>query len=1015
MARGSTVHVIIFLATATRWLTICADYSQVEGNTCTGHDQYPDSIIESYDDKNDVGECTTECDELDQCMSFSFGEVNGNKYCFLYTSSTPRNPPSGTTWFDCYIKQVGPGGAHYKRGNGHTNECPDFFYHVASEASCLEAAKSLANDEGAEITSVDQEFSQPRCHQYGPGEGRDVTWNSNTDTSYTDTWIYPICIKNPPPAQESPNASPTFAPTASPTTANPTLSPTASPTTANPTLSPTASPTSSPTSSPTNSPTTSPTGSPTTSPTDSPTTSPTDSPTTSPTDSPTQSPSMSPTYAPTVGFAPEIKDSYSMTFQANCSNGIMDQNETDTDCGSSACMGCGEGMDCVVNSDCFESTCVNFVCTRTLVEVKVLIEAIVLKLTCDQSKEACAETKQLQEASSAAPINEEELPDFVPAAITFEEASFEKETHTSSEFKKTFCEAVVEPLGIPPSRCAVLSVRSGSVIVDYVLIGISVGDSSIKTKTKNNGQETVVATNRLSQNQSFAATVAASLSQKLNDTLFSTATSSEAASVALPPNAAPSASSSLTPIIVIASILAIALATTAVFVPKQYLKLKAKNKVLAKVVAEKAIEAEIVDCKVKNAEKLKDKMEKGLDISQSDIHRMVSAFAGLEKAVRLIPFDDLHFEEELGKGAFATVHRAVLHRDFSFLPAYRRKEMLSKRREMVAVKQMHMKVLRDQKALDNFRNEVLLMASLRPHVNVIKLIGISLDGGPANMGIVLEYAGLGDLRSLLHKNDEEIEGGSWKERYLEIVLGIARGMKHLHRQSYVHRDIKPGNVLLGSSYRAKLGDLGESRVVDTNFKMTQLGTPYYTAPEILNDDFYDSKVDVYSFGILLNEVDTREIPYTDASTGRVRFVPKYVVDGQRPALHGASASKRKLPDSSPAIRDLIVSCWNSDPNERPTSREIVDILEKELKSFHRDLTFARKQISLEANAPIAKSRAQSSCVWNGVETAMRSPHIDEAMVRAKARVANGIIWWELKDTALYRVEGDNLELSPRGQ
>ena len=97
--------------------------------------------------------------------------------------------------------------------------------------------------------------------------------------------------------------------------------------------------------------------------------------------------------------------------------------------------------------------------------------------------------------------------------------------------------------------------------------------------------------------------------------------------------------------------------------------------------------------------------------------------------------------------------------------------------------------------------------------------------------------------------------------------------------------------------------------------MTQVGTPLYCAPEILKDDFYDEQVDVYSFGVMMNEMDTRELPFTDPDTRSSFFnALKVAEEHLRPVLHAKSTSKRKIEDSTNAVQEVIQQCWSAIPS-----------------------------------------------------------------------------------------------------
>jgi len=110
----------------------------------------------------------------------------------------------------------------------------------------------------------------------------------------------------------------------------------------------------------------------------------------------------------------------------------------------------------------------------------------------------------------------------------------------------------------------------------------------------------------------------------------------------------------------------------------------------------------------------------------------------------------------------------------------------------------------------------------------------------------------------------KLTGGlSWSEHLFDIMADCASVLKYLHNSRYyseqaheymeciIHRDLKPENMLLTKAFELKLADFGEARASEEKKTMSVVGTPLYIAPEVMRNDKYDSKVDVYSFGMCL--------------------------------------------------------------------------------------------------------------------------------------------------------------------
>ena len=145
----------------------------------------------------------------------------------------------------------------------------------------------------------------------------------------------------------------------------------------------------------------------------------------------------------------------------------------------------------------------------------------------------------------------------------------------------------------------------------------------------------------------------------------------------------------------------------------------------------------------------------------------------------------------------------------------------------------------------------------------MSLFGYSLTNfkGENHPIMITEYMSNGSLDSLFNNTDQKL---SPTKKYI-ILLGIALGMKYLHYKGIIHRDIKPGNVLLDENFHPKICDFGCSKSsTDAIFNLVlpdQEGTPIYMAPEIFSDGFSSYQVDIYAFSILAYELITGNAPF----------------------------------------------------------------------------------------------------------------------------------------------------------
>jgi serine/threonine protein kinase len=154
-----------------------------------------------------------------------------------------------------------------------------------------------------------------------------------------------------------------------------------------------------------------------------------------------------------------------------------------------------------------------------------------------------------------------------------------------------------------------------------------------------------------------------------------------------------------------------------------------------------------------------------------------------------------------------------------------------------------------------------------------------------------------------------------------VLLGIAAGMSFMHSHRCIHRDLKPGNVLLDDRCEPRIADFGLSKSVERGESRNQsriCGTPSFMAPEIHSGKDFDFAVDVYAFGMIVFVVLAALEPFPDC---RCEFlIAQRVIDGGRP----------KIPASvNRAYAELIEKCWAQDPRDRPDFEVILSFFEED--------------------------------------------------------------------------------------
>ncbi|KAK7412510.1 hypothetical protein VNO78_03974 [Psophocarpus tetragonolobus] len=234
----------------------------------------------------------------------------------------------------------------------------------------------------------------------------------------------------------------------------------------------------------------------------------------------------------------------------------------------------------------------------------------------------------------------------------------------------------------------------------------------------------------------------------------------------------------------------------------------------------------------------------------------------------------------------------------------------------VAVKRLGEDVISDEEKVKAFRDELALFQKIR-HPNVVQFLGAVTQSSP--MMIVTEYLPKGDLRDFLKR-----KGALRPSTAVKFALDIARGVGYLHENKpspIIHRDLEPSNILRDDSGHLKVADFGVSKLlaVKEDKPLTCQDTSCrYVAPEVFRQEEYDTKVDVFSFALILQEMIEGCPPF---SAKKDDEVPKAYAAKERPPFR--APAKRY----SHGIRELIEECWNENPAKRPTFRQIITRLE----------------------------------------------------------------------------------------
>lgn len=275
------------------------------------------------------------------------------------------------------------------------------------------------------------------------------------------------------------------------------------------------------------------------------------------------------------------------------------------------------------------------------------------------------------------------------------------------------------------------------------------------------------------------------------------------------------------------------------------------------------------------------------------------------------PYEKYLIEEEIGKGSCGIV-------------------MIAKEKSEnaeVAIKTVNFYDYIDKKCM---LNELRIMKGLHhPNMtNFIEAFFLERDHNQKIMWIVMEFMDGGALTDVVTQT-------VMKETHIAAIsFEVLKGMAFLHRNRIIHRDIKSDNILLGLNGTVKISDFGFSVELENDDKRTTMvGTPFWMAPEIVKNESYDSKVDVWALGIMIIEMLDGNPPYFMEKPVHALFL---IASKGRPKI-------AKWDSLSESLRNLLDRCLDVDSKERAGSNELLD---HEYFESRCELTFLKKYIEV---------------------------------------------------------------------
>ncbi|XP_057792273.1 integrin-linked protein kinase 1-like [Salvia miltiorrhiza] len=279
----------------------------------------------------------------------------------------------------------------------------------------------------------------------------------------------------------------------------------------------------------------------------------------------------------------------------------------------------------------------------------------------------------------------------------------------------------------------------------------------------------------------------------------------------------------------------------------------------------------------------------------------------------------------------------------------------------VAVKKFAEEAFIDEEKVKAFRDELALLQKIR-HPNVVQFLGAVTQSTP--MMIVTEYLPKGDLCAYLKRRH-----ALKLTTAIKFALDISRGMNYLHEhkpEAIIHRDLEPSNILRDDSGHLKVADFGLSKLMKVAKTIKeekpvswQQTSWRYVAPEVFRNEEYDTKVDVFSFALILQEMIEGHPPFPKRKD---IDVAKAYAANERPPFEAP------LKHYAYGLRQLIEDCWHEQPSKRPTFKEIIvklDAINKTLVQKRRWKTKALKYLHvfesiLKLDHSSSSSRSNSS-------------------------------------------------------
>ena len=316
---------------------------------------------------------------------------------------------------------------------------------------------------------------------------------------------------------------------------------------------------------------------------------------------------------------------------------------------------------------------------------------------------------------------------------------------------------------------------------------------------------------------------------------------------------------------------------------------------------------DLVKMLAKNGGKIKDRVSGTfLPLEESHLSGAAHMQLPVDTMAWEIPDGEFSNVEEIGAGAFGVVYSGTW------------------RGTKVCLKQLHKHLNADEVAQAEFRLELKIMQQLH-HPHIVQFLGTTVSAEGLT-SIVSEYMAGGSLETLFRA--EELLP---LRQSLKMALDCARGMAYLHGRTplpVIHRDLKPGNLMLTKMRTLKIGDFGLSKTLSVRNKLPQemsqafnmtgeTGSYRYMAPEVFRHEFYGPAVDVYAASMIYYQLFSFQQPFSGRNP--VDACRAASLENLRPPIRGGF-----MPDE---LSTLVTRMWDPLVKKRPDFLEIITVLE----------------------------------------------------------------------------------------